>query len=380
MDESADTFLFLPDISGFTAFVNQTEINHSHHILQELMEILLETNLLDLEVSEIEGDAVFFFKKGNLPDFQQIYHQSEAMFLAFHNHLKAYEAKRICKCGACSTASNLTIKFVAHAGQAQPIQIKNHSKLHGHDVILSHRLLKNNIPASEYLLLTDALLKKVPQGNNVSLTSDSGTASSEQYDFFDEVAFRFYDLHPLHQKTQDHPSATFDEAHFHGKTDQTDINTDPVTLYDIVSNLKYRQQWNKRVKRLYFNDQELNHAGNNHTCVMNNMNLNIQTLPVDTSGEDIIYAERIQKMGMLREVRMVFTISDNKNGQSHAELEMNFQFVKKWLEFLRPVVNLYVKKMLSSMLKDLKIYAEKHHITEPVELTYSSLPNKANKN
>jgi len=50
---------FIPDISGYTKFINETEINHSTHIITELLEIIISSNILDLKVSEIEGDAVF---------------------------------------------------------------------------------------------------------------------------------------------------------------------------------------------------------------------------------------------------------------------------------------------------------------------------------
>ena len=50
--------LFIPDISGFTRFVNETEIDHSRLIIQELLEILINANQIGLEVSEIEGDAI----------------------------------------------------------------------------------------------------------------------------------------------------------------------------------------------------------------------------------------------------------------------------------------------------------------------------------
>ncbi|MBA3648149.1 MAG: hypothetical protein H0W62_06305 [Chitinophagales bacterium] len=43
--------LFIHDISGFTKFVNETEINHSRLIIQELLEILVDANQLDLTVS-----------------------------------------------------------------------------------------------------------------------------------------------------------------------------------------------------------------------------------------------------------------------------------------------------------------------------------------
>lgn len=62
--------LFIPDISGFTRFVNETEIEHSRLIIQELLETLINTNQIGLEISEIEGDAILFYKYGELPDLR----------------------------------------------------------------------------------------------------------------------------------------------------------------------------------------------------------------------------------------------------------------------------------------------------------------------
>ena len=50
--------IYIPDISGFTKFVTQTEISHSNHIIAELIEIIINANDLNLQISEIEGDAV----------------------------------------------------------------------------------------------------------------------------------------------------------------------------------------------------------------------------------------------------------------------------------------------------------------------------------
>ena len=60
-------YFFIPDISGFTRFVNETEIDHSRLIIQELLEILINSNQIGLEVSEIEGDAILFYKFGESP-------------------------------------------------------------------------------------------------------------------------------------------------------------------------------------------------------------------------------------------------------------------------------------------------------------------------
>src|SRR5438876_11026960 len=116
--------LFIPDISGFTQFVNDTEISHSQHIIQELLETLIESNRLDMKISEIEGDAIFFYKNGQ-PKPSEIVEQCKQMFIDFHQQLRKYDLSRICDCGACSSANRLTLKIVAHQGNISSYKLKD---------------------------------------------------------------------------------------------------------------------------------------------------------------------------------------------------------------------------------------------------------------
>ena len=96
--------LFIPDISGFTEFVENTEINHGQAIIQELLETLIEANELGMKVSEIEGDAIFFYRLGKELSPEEIAAQCKKMFIAFRQQLRKYEMSRICDCGACVAA------------------------------------------------------------------------------------------------------------------------------------------------------------------------------------------------------------------------------------------------------------------------------------
>src|SRR6476469_438007 len=96
--------LFIPDISGFTRYVNETEIDHSRLIIQELLELLVDSNEIGMEISEIEGDDILFYKYGACPDLQNLFRQVEKMFCACHRSLKAYEYRRFCQCKACKSA------------------------------------------------------------------------------------------------------------------------------------------------------------------------------------------------------------------------------------------------------------------------------------
>ena len=78
--------LFIPDISGFTRFVNDTEIAHSQHIIEELLERIIDANEMDLSMAEVEGDAVFFYRAGSTPTAAQLLSQIQRMFINFHAH------------------------------------------------------------------------------------------------------------------------------------------------------------------------------------------------------------------------------------------------------------------------------------------------------
>ena len=153
--------LFIPDISGFSRFVAETEIDHSRLIIQELLEILINANNIGLEISEIEGDAILFYKFGDPPAVNEIYKQVEKMFVEFHRSIIAYEQRRYCQCQACISAINLTLKVITHYGEFTGYNVKNFSKLIGKDIIVAHQLLKNDIEQHEYWLITQNLLPEV---------------------------------------------------------------------------------------------------------------------------------------------------------------------------------------------------------------------------
>ena len=133
------SLLFIPDISGFTKFVSSTEVAHSRHVIAELLELIIDSDQLGLTVSEVEGDAVMFYKTGEPPSLDAIVRQAQATFEAFHTHLKTYETHRICSCGACRTAHELSLKVVAHVGPIELISVKGFRKPYGSDVILADR-------------------------------------------------------------------------------------------------------------------------------------------------------------------------------------------------------------------------------------------------
>jgi hypothetical protein len=245
--------LFIPDISGFTRFVNETEIEHSRLIIQELLEILINANSTGLEVSEIEGDAILFYKYGDPPDLEELYKQVEKMFCAFHRSLAAYELQRYCQCKACTSAIELTLKVITHYGEFTGYTVKNFNKLFGKDIIIAHQLLKNDIDKHEYWLVTKSLLPDdAPAGFARWMKWDSSAKQTEN----GEVSFHYTQLGQLRNELVPEPSPQLElSKKVKVLSVFREYETDIITLFHATGDFNYRSRWQEGVKKV----EEINH-------------------------------------------------------------------------------------------------------------------------
>src|ERR1700759_2378121 len=125
---AASASILIPDISGYTEFLTQTELVHSSHIVNELFDAILAPSGGGFELAEVEGDALLLYRKGPPIEADALVRLCLAMFESFHQHVKLIERDAVCQCGACKTATNLSLKFIAHHGVVQEIKVRQFTK------------------------------------------------------------------------------------------------------------------------------------------------------------------------------------------------------------------------------------------------------------
>lgn len=282
--------IFIPDISGFTQFVTQTEIRHSNHIITELIELLLESNESLLKISEIEGDAILFYKLDELPNFEELWELIKSMFLNFHSYLKVIERDRVCQCGACSTASKLSLKFIVHFGIFNEVQIQNFTKLMGIDVILAHRLLKNRIVTSEYTLFTSNYLAE----NEPKLSNDEHWAKltdySHDYENFGQVKAHFIELSKLKDAVPQAPNVKT-KSTISGPPDMIiKIKAPPALVHQTITDHTLKPLINPKIRETRGN--EINRLNGSHTCVFDDLEIHFVTTGNNISSKEMVYSER----------------------------------------------------------------------------------------
>jgi len=350
----AKSLLFLPDISGFTNFVSHTEISHSQHIIAELLEVLIDANDLDLDLAEIEGDALFFYKEGKLPSFSALAKQVEHMFLAFHNHLQLYDHQRICDCGACQSAAQLELKFFAHAGDIQFVEIKAFKKPHGKEVIVVHRLMKNGVPIHEYLLVSNDLSQEMESWNEASAyTFMSG---QEKYDA-GEIRYQFSDLQPLRERLNELPQYTGDSDSIDPILIQGEVDVPPKDLLEIVSNLKYRHLWNTDADKILFQEDRVNRKGAEHVCVINGREVVLETIGKPSEKNKLVYGEKTKDFPLMKQFVNYFVI-EPKDAGSLLTIEGHLSAKNILGSIMKPIFKRKLKGNFEQVFGKLKAVAE----------------------
>ena len=172
-DNEREMILILADISGYTRFMmsNRMAVIHAQGIISTLMKAVIREVEIPLEISKLEGDAIFMFADSAAsPDWAATCAQVGAKLArfieVFDRALQGLVQVNDCSCPPCRQASQLRLKVLGHVGNALRYRLGPFEELAGVDVILVHRLLKNPVAAKSYLLLTEGafgLLRPAPE-------------------------------------------------------------------------------------------------------------------------------------------------------------------------------------------------------------------------
>ena len=280
--------IFIADISGYTEFLSSTELEHSSHIINELLKVLVESNTTDLTLAEIEGDALLFYRTGEPLPFGEMTHQVVVMFSNFHTRLKIIERDSICQCGACQTASNLSLKFVVHYGAIQEIRISNFVKASGIDMIIAHRLMKNSVPSQEYVLATDKYLDEVSNQEN---TGDlKWENSSEEYPTVGTIPFQYALLDAVLKSIPPIPGREQAFVSLDERSVQINIASPMMNVYQIIIDYNGRHRWIEGLRGGH-GEQPIDRLSATHFCYFDDFTVEIVPAERLITDQSIRYVE-----------------------------------------------------------------------------------------
>jgi hypothetical protein len=140
-------FLVIADITGYTAYLAGSEIEHAPAIAGDLLETIVGRLEPPFRLAKFEGDAAFLFVEDGRADGSLLLDAIEAAYVAFRRRLRSIDQATSCDCNSCRLAPRLDLKLFVHHGAFVRGRIAGRDELAGPDVILVHRLLKGTAAA-----------------------------------------------------------------------------------------------------------------------------------------------------------------------------------------------------------------------------------------
>ncbi|MEL6560553.1 MAG: DUF2652 domain-containing protein [Bacteroidota bacterium] len=335
------------------------------------MAIIVEQTRHKFELAEVEGDALFLYQDVNKLDINTIYQVVENTYIAFHKHLAYYNEMRICTCGACTSAINLSLKFIAHIGVVEFASVNGKEKPYGLDVITAHRLMKNNIEGKDYLLFSDSLssrfdLEQIPKPRK------HGSAS---YDEIGEVNYSYLRLLDLKEsiKPEENNSHLANNSLPTIVAETGEIDAPIDIVYEVLSDFKHRPVWNNEAKIVDHNEKDIYRLGSEHYCIINNKKFKVRTIGSKKSKHE--FGEQVLNNGPFKEINLYFVFNKDTKGTNHTILTIEIR--AKFYPLIKPFVLLIMKPTLKKkvpemfrLIKELseKINAERLTETDHLEI------------
>ena len=153
-------FLVIADLTGYTAYLTGSEIEHAPVIAGDLLETIVGRLEPPFRLMKFEGDAAFLFVEDGRADGSLLLDAIEAAYVAFRRRLRSIDQATSCDCNSCRLAPRLDLKLFVHHGSFIRGRIAGRDELAGADVILVHRLLKGTTAAEArgngFVLFTSA--------------------------------------------------------------------------------------------------------------------------------------------------------------------------------------------------------------------------------
>ena len=135
----------IADISGYTGYLADVELEHAQDILADLIGAVVTALRPNFRLAKLEGDAAFTFMTTEKIDGSMLLDTIERCYFGFRRRRRDVGQATSCECNACARIPDLDLKFVVHHGVAILQKVAGRQELLGSDVIVVHRLLKNEV-------------------------------------------------------------------------------------------------------------------------------------------------------------------------------------------------------------------------------------------
>lgn len=196
--------IVITDITGYTAFLSASELEHAQDSLRSLLNLLIQETKPPQVISRLEGDAVISYApKGSFIQGETLVESIENTYVAFRHAQQHMRLNTSCTCAACKNIPNLDLKFLVHHGAFALQDLGPYTELVGTDVNLIHRLMKNSVAEDTDIKAYAAYTSRAVEGLEMDAFAESLLEHVEDDPHEGEVRLYIQDLKPIWERDRE---------------------------------------------------------------------------------------------------------------------------------------------------------------------------------
>lgn len=228
-------FFILTDISGYTEFLTESELEHAHQALQNLFDVQLQNINFPLKISGFRGDAIFMYTpEAGLVNPQSFIETLENLYIIFTDTAFLMQANTTCPCRACVNIKKLDLKMCVHYGEYMLQQLGGREELLGADVIVPHRMLKNRVIEQTGIRSYAVFSQAAAEVLNLQNLCQPLTPYKETYEHLGEVTMCVHNLRTAWEREQARQHHRVDPNNAWIKID-LDVPFPPALIWDYIT-------------------------------------------------------------------------------------------------------------------------------------------------
>ncbi len=233
-------YIVIADITGYTAYLKGSELEHAEDSLRSLLEVLIEQTKSPLVISRLEGDAVISYTpQAGFLQGQSLVELIENSYVAFRRARERMRLNTTCTCNACRNIPNLDLKFFVNHGSFMLQEMPMYTELIGNDVNVTHRLVKNHIKEQTGVRAYAAYTAAAVEALGIQEFAAQLTQHREEFADVGEVELFVQDLMPVWEREREQHQIVVDPAEA-GLIVDSVIPAPPSLAWDYFTKPEYR--------------------------------------------------------------------------------------------------------------------------------------------
>ncbi len=236
-------YFVIADITGYTAFMTGSELEHAQDILKTLFNTLHDNIKPPLTISNYQGDAILMYAPdGSFIQGQTLMEVIENIYYEFARTLETMHRNTTCTCQACRNIPSLDLKLFVHHGEYMLVDMRGKKELSGPDVIIAHRMMKNEVKEKTglraYVLFTEAALQLL----ELQDVAQDMKPHSESYDHIGTVNMRAHDLKAMWEREREKRRffVTPEDAWM---LFEIEVPASPALVWDYLHDPQHKARW-----------------------------------------------------------------------------------------------------------------------------------------